>query len=167
MAQTSTLSIKCVTALTRTVDFGTSKLPITIGADTTVASGTSAGACDTVYALEAEVIAASGTLDIDLSAALTDPLGGAAVFAKVDAIILKASLSNTNNIHIGGDSAGIGTLFGNVADYIVVKPGGMIAIWGGGSGYAITATTGDILQIANGSSGSGVTFDLLVLGRSV
>ncbi len=90
MSQISTLTIKSVTSLSRAVDFGDSKLPITIGADLSVTNGTSAGSCDVVYALEAESIAASGTLDIDLSAALTDPLGGSAVFAKVDAIIHKA-----------------------------------------------------------------------------
>ena len=36
MAQTSTLSQKAVISLTRTVDFGSSKLAATIGSDTTL-----------------------------------------------------------------------------------------------------------------------------------
>lgn len=166
MSQTTTLSIKAVTSLTRTVDFGPSKVPITIGSDLSVANGTSAGQADTLYALEAESIAASGSLDIDLAAALTDPLGGAAVFAKIDAIIIKASADNTNNVQVGGDANGIATLFGNVADFLAIKPGGMLAIWGGGSGYAVTGGTGDVLQIANSGSGTAVVFDLIVIGRS-
>jgi len=32
-------------------------------------------------------------------------------------------------------------------------------------GYAVTNSTGDILQIANSSSGTSVTYDIIVIGE--
>lgn len=168
MAQTSTLSQKAVIALTRTVEFGTSKLAVTIGADTAIASGTTAGSADTVYLEEAYSIAASGSQNFDLSGALTDPLGGAAVFAKVDVIVIKASASNTNNVLLGGAASnGFVGPFADATDILSIKPGGQATLYAGTAGWTVTAGTGDILKIANSSSGTAVVFDLAIIGRSV
>jgi len=32
------------------------------------------------------------------------------------------------------------------------------------TGYALTATTADLLQITNSSSGTGVTYDIIIVG---
>lgn len=168
MAQTSTLSQKAVVSLTRAVEFGNSALKITIGADTAITSGTAAGSADTVYAEEAYSIAASGSQNFDLSGALTDPLGGAAVFAKVDAIVVKAAAANTNNVLVGGAASnGFVGPFADATDILSVKPGGQVTLYAGTAGWTVTAGTGDILKIANSSSGSAVVFDLVIIGRSV
>lgn len=167
MAQTSVVSQKAVISLERTVSFGPSRLPITIGTDRSIANGTSAGQCDLVYALDDQSIAASGTLDIDLSGSLTDPLGASVVFAKVDAIILVASASNTNNVVIGAAASNqfVGP-FGAATHTIAVRPGGEITLWASGAGWSVTAGTADILRLANSGAGSAVVFDLVILGRS-
>ena len=168
MAQTSTLSQKAVVNLTRAVEFGNSALRITVGSDTAIASGTAAGSADTVYAEEAYSIAASGSQNFDLSGALTDPLGGSAVFAKVDAIIVKAASANTNNVLLGGASSNafVGP-FADATDILAIKPGGQVTLFAGTAGWTVTAGTGDILKIANSSSGTRVLFDLVIIGRSV
>lgn len=167
MAQTSVLSQKAVINLTRSVAYGSSALPIQIGSDRTILNGTAVGQCDLVYALDDQSIAASSNLDIDLAGSLTDPLGATVVFAKVDAIILVASASNTNNVVIGNAASNqfVGP-FGAATHTLAVRPGGSLTLWASGAGWSVTAGTGDILRIANSGAGSAVVFDLVILGRS-
>lgn len=167
MAQTSVISQKAVVSLTRAVEFGTSKLPITIGSDTSLSSGTAAGSADTVYAEEAYSIAASGSQNFDLSGSLTDPLGGAAVFVKVDAIVVKAASTNTNNVLLGGAASnGFVGPFADATDILAIKPGGQVTLYAGSAGWGVTAGTGDILKVANSGSGTAVVFDMVIIGRS-
>ena len=86
--------------------------------------------------------------------------------AKVKAIMVIAAAGNTNDVHVGGDANGLAGLFGNVNDLIVVKPGGAF-LWAAPSGgLTVTAGTGDILQVANSSSGSSVTYSIVIIGAS-
>jgi hypothetical protein len=130
-----------------------------------LSSGTGASAADKIFS-EQRTIAASGTYDLDLQGSLTDGLGAAFTPAKIKCLAVFAAAGNTNDVQVGGDTASV-PLFGAVADYISVKPGGVLILCHPGAGFAVTATTGDILQFANSSSGTSVTYDVIVIGTSV
>ena len=52
---------------------------------------------------------------------------------------------------------------------MVVRPGATFAVFAGqadSAGYAVTATTADLLHVANSSSGTSVTYDVIVIGTS-
>lgn len=115
---------------------------------------------------DTRTIAASGADDLDLAGVLTSSLGTTLTFTKIKAIIVRAAVGNTNNVVVGGDgTAPLLNFIGSATATIIVRPGGLLALIApDATAYAVTATTGDILQIANSSSGTSVTYDIIIVG---
>lgn len=125
-----------------------------------LANGTSDGSIDRVHS-EALSVTTSPT-DYDLSGSLSSDIGaGTTSFVDLVGICITND-SSSGNLQVGGDAASI-PLFGNVADYIVVPPGGCL-FWYAPGGIAVTNSTGDVLQIA--SSTGTVTGKMTIFGRS-
>lgn len=144
-----------------TADFNS--LPKT---EITLTPGTSSGNADLIF-MDTRTLAASATENLDLAGSLTDPLGATLTFVTIKAIYVKAASANTNNVVVGG--AGSNTLLGifsDATDKIVVKPGGVFMWVAPATGATVTASTGDILLVANSSSGSSVTYDIVIIGTS-
>ena len=129
-------------------------------------NGTAASQANTIW-MDQRTIAASGTDDLDLYGSLTNAFGTTLNFSSIKGIIVYAATANTNNVIIGGDgSAALINWVGGSTDTIVVKPGGLFALIDpSAGGYAVTATTADVLQISNSSSGTSVTYDIIILGE--
>jgi len=132
----------------------------------TLTPGTSSGNANLIF-MDTRTLSASSTENLDLAGGLTDPLGATLTFVTVKAIYVNASSANTNNVVVGG--AGSNTLLGifsDATDKIIVKPGGVFMWVAPATGATVTASTGDILLIANSSSGSSVTYDIVIIGTS-
>ena len=132
----------------------------------TLTPGTSSGNADLIF-MDKRTISASSTENIDLAGGLVDPLGATLTFVTVKAIYVKASSANTNNVVVGG--AGSNTLLGifsDATDKILVKPGGVFMWVAPATGATVTTLTGDILLVANSSSGTSVTYDIVIIGTS-
>lgn len=128
--------------------------------------GTAANKADKLFA-DTRTLSASATENLDLAGTLTDPFGATLTFATVKAIYIQASSSNTNNVCVGG--AGSNTFagpFDDATDKVCVKPGGVLLITAPGTGWTVTASTGDILLVANSGSGTSVTYDVVIIGTS-
>ena len=130
------------------------------------APGTGAGKADLVFA-DRRTLAASATENLDLAGALTDPVGGAAVFGHVKAIYITAKLANTNSVVVGGAASNffVGP-FGGTTPTFTLPPGGALLLTHPGAGWTVTASTGDLLKIANSSSGTSVQYDVVIIGTS-
>ncbi len=130
-------------------------------------TGTVANQADTVFT-STRTLAASANESLDLAGSLTDAFGVAANFAEVVAILVVAAAANTNDVVIGGAASnGFITPFGSATDTVKVKPGGFFLIVAPKDpAYAVTATTGDLLKIANSAGGAAVTYDIVIIGRS-
>jgi hypothetical protein len=92
--------------------------------------------------------------------------GATLTFTKIKAILVKAAEGNTNNVVVGGAASNgwVGP-FGDVSDTVAVKPGGtLLLVAPNAAGYAVTAGTGDILKVANSGAGTGVTYDIVIVG---
>lgn len=167
MATTLSGSISLAVAmdLIKGMDVGESTYPVRYGANYSLTNGTGANQANEIF-VDTRTLAASAAEDLDLAGVLTDSFGAVLTFTKIKAIIVKAAAGNTNDVQVGGDAtAGIASIFGNVADFINVKPGGLFAVVApDATGYALTATTADLLQIANSSSGTSVTYDIIIVG---
>lgn len=148
-------------------DIGTSSHTINQNYKTTFTSGTGANQANQMWA-DTRTIAASGADDLDLAGGITNALGTTITFTSIKGIIVSAAAANTNDVQIGGDAtAALAELFAHSSDIINVKPGGTFAIVNpNANGYAVTATTADILQITNSSSGTGVTYDIIIVGET-
>ncbi len=135
------------------------------------ANGTGAGQCDLAYFSERTVASASND-DIDLAGALTDALGATITAAELVTLLLinrqKDGTANTTDLTIGGSSNPIvGFLGGTTPTIGPLKPGAiaLLASPGAAGLGAVTASTGDILRVAN-SAGAQAKYLIGILARS-
>jgi|SRR5579871_1474256 len=107
---------------------------------------------------------ASESLEFGSSGNLVDAFGNAIAMTKLKGLLIKADPANTNDVVVGGDTNAIG-LFGGATQVMHVKPGGWL-LWvaPGAAGLGMTNGSTDTLKVANGSSGTGVNYDIAVLG---
>lgn len=131
------------------------------------ADGSGANQAHKVFA-DTRTITASSNDDLDFAGGLTDGLGNAITFTSVKGLIVTAADANTNNVVIGGEGTNpFSSMFSDATDKLVVKPGGTVVLLApGATGYAVTASTGDILRIANGGAGTSVTYTIYVIGET-
>jgi hypothetical protein len=160
------LSLRLATSLSKSADFAAAVQPITYSVSEIWENGTGTDQADLMWS-DQVTIAASGTLDLDLNGGLTDALGVAANFAGVKTLLIVAAAGNTNDVIVGAaPSNAFATPFGAATHTVRVRPGGMMLLEHDGTGFAVTAGTGDILRLANGGGTTAVAFDIFIIGRS-
>jgi hypothetical protein len=169
MALTTTLTTQVVADLTNARDLVTGSAPLSYRNRVTLTSGTGAGAADLIFS-DTRTIAASGNDDLDLAGGLTDALGNVLTFVKIKGLVVTAAAGNTNNVLVGGDATST-FLTWVVAepDAVILRPGASFALFAGvadATGYAVTATTGDLLRLTNSAGGTTVTYDIVIIGTS-
>lgn len=168
MATSGSINLRVAATESGTTDFGTPSWVGEIANTLNFGSGTTAGNFDKVFFDERTVASATND-DIDLAASLTTPLGTAFAPAEIVALIVmnknKAGVANTTNLTVGGGAAA--TIVGLADALPAISPGGMILIVSpDASGIsAVTATTADILRVAN-SSGASNTYQIAIFARS-
>jgi len=129
-------------------------------------SGVGAGQADLLYEVAIN-IAASGSQTYDLAGALADAFGTTLTFVSIKAIEIEADAANVNDIVMGNAaSAQFVGPFGGATHTIAVKPGGRALLVAPNTGWAVTATTGDILKLANSGGTTAVTGKLRIIGTS-
>lgn len=166
MTLTTQIDVNVAAALASALDLANAESTLKQKYGFGLASGTGANQADKVFH-DQRTLAASASEELDLAGGLTDALGAALTFVKVKALIVKAAAGNTNDVVVGGAAAnGFATPFADASDKVNVKPGGILALVAPGAGYTVTAGTGDLLKIANSAGGSGVTYDIIVIGTS-
>jgi len=129
-------------------------------------NGTGANSADLCFH-DTRTLAASANEDLDLAGSLAGPFGASQVFAEVRAIMIKAAAGNTNNVNLTRPASNGVPLFLAASDGIAIPPGGVF-LWScpADGKVAVTASTGDLLNVANSSSGSSVTYDVVIIGTS-
>jgi len=169
MALTSRFTLAATASQTNTLDLGSAVANLAKSYTVDLANGTAAGQADKIFH-DTRTLAASANEDLDLAGSLVDALGTTITFARVKGLIIAAAAGNTNNVIVGGAAsnqflswAGAGT------HTVTVRPGAVFLLLAGSAdatGYAVTPGTGDLLRVANSSSGSTVTYDVIVIGAS-
>lgn len=166
MSLSAVVKASIVADLTTSPDLASLAAHIEAILSQTFTDGAGAAAVNVVFA-DRRTLSASASEDLDLSGALTQPNGSAAVFARVKAIIVKASSGNTNNVNWSRHASTGVPIFLAASDGIPVRPGG-VALWMApdATGIAVTATTADTLTFTNSAGGTDVTYDIIVLGAA-
>lgn len=132
-------------------------------------NGTGAAQADVLYANYTAALAASSNVDIDLSGALANAVGGTSVFARISGLVVVADAANVNNVVVGAAATNAWATWLNATGTLQVRPGGFDVM---GTGVAdttrhvVTAGTGDLLRVANGGAGSTVGYTIALLGCS-
>ena len=132
----------------------------------TLTNGTGASKACILWS-DTRTLAASATEDLDLASGLTDAFGATIVFTKVKAILVTAAAANTNLVVVSCPAAnGFVTPFNAASDAIKIYPGGAFMLVNPTTtGYAVTASTGDLLTITNSAGSTGVTYDIVIIGE--
>lgn len=115
---------------------------------------------------DTRTLAASGTEDLDVAGVLSSAFGATITAAEVVAIFVKAHAGNTNNVNITRPSSNGLPFLLAAGDGQGVKPG-EFALFASETGWAVTAGTGDLITITNSAGTTGVTYDIVILGRTV
>jgi len=161
------IKLTVASLLSGAIDLQPLSAPLNMTFTKALTNGTAANQADKVWS-DSSTIAASGTDSIDLAGSLTDAFGAALTFARIKAVVVTAAAGNTNNVNVTRPASNGAPLFLAAGDGIAVRPGGMFCwVCGDATGVAVTAGTGDLLDIVNSAGGTSVTYDVAIIGASV
>ncbi|GII89624.1 hypothetical protein Ssi03_76140 [Sphaerisporangium siamense] len=166
MAFRLTSYFELLAEVTSPLDLSTVSNPLEVRKQMALAQGAGAGQADMMWS-DQRTITASGTDALDLAGALPGPFGGNLTFARIKAIVLIAAAGNTNNVNLVMPASNGAPLFLAAGDGIGIRPGGMF-FWfdPSATGVAVTAGTGDLLNVINAGAGTPVTYDIHLVGAS-
>lgn len=160
------ISVKLNGTYTGTNDLGTPTFPFLVTGLNRLTAGTGANKADKLFS-DQRTLAASATENLDLAGVLSDPFGVILTFAKVKAIYVHASSANTNSVCVGGHATAAFTgPFSDATDIVCIPPGGTLLVSAPSAGWTVTATTADLLKIANSGGTTGVTYDVVIIGAT-
>ncbi len=150
--------------LTSALDLSSASSNLTKAFSKTLTDGAGADQCTKVWS-DRRTVTATTQDNLDLAGVLTDAFGTAITFASVKVIMIMPAAANTADLYLGGDNAAqVSTLFAAADSQLLMKAGGIcLVVAPGATGYAVTATTADILTIEN-TSGSSQVYDIILMG---
>lgn len=128
--------------------------------------GTGANQANQMFT-DTRTLAASATENLDLAGGIVNALGATVTFTAIKLIRIRAAAANTNNVVIGGAASNpfVGP-FVDATDKISIPPGGVFEILNpSAAGWAVTASTGDLLLVTNSSSGTPVSYTIEIVGE--
>jgi hypothetical protein len=162
------LAVAAFAEQSTTIDLGTSRAPQSLSRKMELGSGTGAGNADRVFS-DRRTLAASGTEDLDLAGVLVDAFGATITFARIKGIVIAAAAGNSNNVVVGAAASNPWATLLGATHTLTLRPGAFVAVGTGAAdatGYAVTASTGDLLKVANSGAGTSVTYDIHIIGAS-
>lgn len=163
---TANIALSIDATLTGTGDLGNPKQRVNISEELALLAGTGAiNQCDLMFQ-DTRTLAASGTEDLDLAGSLANAFGAALAAAELVLLFVKAHDANTNNVNVTRPASNGVPIFLAASDGRAILPGEWFLIVSE-HGIAVTAATGDLITITNSGGTTGVTYDVLALGRSV
>jgi len=113
-------------------------------------------------------LSASSDESLDLSGSITDAFGDTLTFTIVRGLFvanLDESSANTV-LEIGAGTNAFSSFLGSATDKVKVASGGVFCVWNPtAAGYAVTAGTGDVLKIANTSSDTACSYQVVIIGE--
>lgn len=164
MSLTASVTNKLTVTYSGTVDIGEVSHSASESNSIDFTNGSGANQAGKFWA-DSRTLAASASESLDLSGGITDALGNTLTLTSVKAIRIRAAAANTNDVLVGGAAANAFLLFADATDIVAIKPGGtFLLVDPTAAGMAVTAGTGDLLKVANSSSGTGVTYSIEVVG---
>jgi len=160
MALTAQITTSIVASLTGAPDVGAVSQEISDKLRLTLTSGTGANQANNIFTDDFSIVGA-GTQTYDLAGALTNGIGGTAIFTAIKMIAIKNN--GTTALTYGGGSASFLGFLGDATDEIVVPAGGFIVLADPtAAGQAVTATTADLITL----SGTDVSGTIYIIGES-
>ena len=163
----ASIALTLQATLNNALNVGSASYPLAYNASAAFSNGAGANQAKDIFT-DRRTLAASAAENLDLVGVLANAYGASISFTKIKALIVVADKANANDVVIGGHAtAACASFFGDATDTVKVKPGGIVAfIAPDANGYAVAATTADMLKVANSGAGSSVTYDIIILGTT-
>ena len=160
------LVLKLIGQVENALDLSTPVDPFNKDYTRSFSNGTGAGQANMLWH-DQRTLGASANEDLDLAGALVSAFGTTITFAAIKGILIVAASGNTNNVVVSRPASnGVG-LFAAASDALAgLKPGGAFLFTDpSAAGLAVTAGTGDKLNVANSGAGSSVVYDIWIWGE--
>lgn len=127
-------------------------------------NGSGAGQVNQMFS-DTRTLATATAESLDLNAGgLLDVFGNALTLTKLKVLAMSADPNNTTSLIVGNVANGIVGFFGASTHSLQLNPGSLLLITSpDAGGYTITAATGDLLKVSNGS-GASANYNIAVLG---
>lgn len=167
MALTARVALKVNLEQTNVLDLATGTFNPVVSYLDTLASGTAADQADVLFT-DTRSLASAGTEDLDFAGVLAGAFGATATFAKVKMIVFIADGANTTRLTISRPASNGLVIFGAASGALAsLGANGVFFVYDPGTTgvCAVTAATGDLLTITNGS-GATATYKVVLLGTS-
>lgn len=166
MALTTTITGKLEFNLTQASGGTTASYKPTVTFSDSLTSGVAIDTADTLWVSAANAISGSATNSHDLAGGLTDAYGNTLTFVKVKGLLIhNLSTSAGDTLTVGGNANAV-PIFGTASHTHTIGPNGVLLIQEPSlAGIAVTATTGDILDITE-DAGNANTYDIAIWGTS-
>jgi hypothetical protein len=151
--------------IANSLDVGSVNYPVSFTATYNFADGVGANQAKEIFT-DTRTLTASASENLDLAGVLTDAFGNVITFTKIKAIVITADAANVNDVVIGNHATAAALLFFGAATHTAaIKPGGMlVSVAPDVNGYAVTATTADMLKVLNGGAGTSVNYTIAIIG---
>jgi len=167
MALTTEFSFRVAGSITKTLGALTALIKPDVQMSLALASGILLDQADKMY-YSRPTITGSATLSLDVATAggLLDVFGDAFAIAKLKVVVIKSLLSICpNEVRLSRPANGV-PILGATGDFIVIGPGGsLVWIAPALAGVAVTAATGDLMDIVNTAAGN-VQPEIVIIGAS-
>jgi len=161
--QSATVNMSIVSTMLNALNVVTGAAPLNFQQTFRLSNGTGSGQAD-VFWSDHRTLAASGTETLDLNGSLSDAFGATVNLTAVKAVLVCGDAANTNNVLVGDAASNAWAAFLGAAGVATVQPGGCMLAMAPNAGYAVAGGTTDQLKIANSSSGTGISYTIIVLG---
>jgi hypothetical protein len=162
----ATISVGIHAKQTGTADLGTPNILVDILKTMEFTPGTAAVGQANILFSDTRTLTASSNESLDIAGVLADALGATIAAAEIVAIYVAAAPGNTNDVQITRPASNGVPLFLAAGDGFAIGPGDFF-LRTYRNGVAVTAATGDLVNIANGGAGTSVTYDVVIIGRTV
>lgn len=161
---TSRISVSIVATAADELDLESVQAQLNKTYTDTLANGTGNNQANIAWS-DQRTIVASANEDLDLAAgSLQNSLGKIATFTKLKAIYVKAAAANTNNVVVTRPASNGVPFLTAAGDALALEPGAELLRTQPKAGATVTADTGDLINIANSSSGTSVVYDIILIG---
>lgn len=180
MAETLSFTLEAKAQIAQAID---SDLDLRVQANGLVSflkaltKGTGVDQIDGVVELEVASLAHGARSDIDLAGSLTDLFERACSFATIKAILFKNTSTNDVELTVGGGTDGAGAAAfdawlksaagsgaGDGSECLRLPRGAFILLGNPEDGWAVTATSADILSVKNEHGSLAGSFQVLIAG---
>ena len=162
---TSRAQIQISGNLTNVAGLQTATAPLSVTKTLDLANGVAVNQANVLFSnTYASTTGATQSLDL-AGGGLTDAFGVALAPARIKCVFISSNAANTTNLTILGNANAV-PILNTAATTMTLTPGGVfMACNPSATGWAVTAGTGDIVQIVN-AAGATANADVVLIGAS-